>query len=963
MNRVLLATLLTGSAIVAPAAGQTGVRAAAQAGVQRIAGGVAVTPASGPSARVAVTVHGDGIMHVVATPRRLATGPLAPSLMAPDPPAAGAFTVREQDGYVTVAAARASAQIALATGEVRFLDAGGKVLLNEAGATTFGRTTADGKPFVTVSQQFNRGTDEGVYGLGQHQNAYMDNLGEDVELAQHNMDIGVPFMVSTKGYGLLWDNNSITRFGNPEPYKLVGEGMTVTSGGKPGWRAQYFLDGKPVVTRQEATINYQYIKDQANWPAAAKANTEASTGGQNTAGNAVQKQTVIWTGDVMPASTGTHRFQLYGSSYFKVFVDGKEVLDRWRQNWNPWYANFNVPMTAGKAASVRIEWEPNAGYIALLHSDPLAPADRKSIWFTSEVGQAKNYWFIPGSSIDGAIAGYRQLTGKAEMMPKWAYGFWQSRQRYETADELTGVVAKYRELNIPLDNIVLDWRYWRDDDWGSHRFDPTRFPDPKAMIDAVHADNAHFMISVWPKFYPTTDNYKQLNAAGAVYQGNLKLGSKDWVGPGYANTFYDPYSPAGRRIFWQQIEDRIAKLGADAWWADASEPDMHSNQSIAERIITMGPTAIGPAAQYFNSYPLMNARSFYDGWAAFKPDVRPFLLTRSGFGGLQRYGAAIWSGDVASRWFDLKAQISAGVNASMSGIPNWTHDIGGFALEDRYASKTPGAADLDEWRELNLRWFQFGAFSPLFRSHGEYPYREIYEISPEGSPMRASMLWYDQLRYRLMPYIYTVGADTYMKDGSIMRALAADFPSDVAARKLNDEYLFGDAFLVAPVTDYKARQRQVYFPGTARWYDFSTGQAYRGGQSATVAAPFERMPLFVRAGAIVPMGPVMQYVDQDRAAPLTITVYTGADGQFSLYEDDGTSEQYKKGAFSRIPIRYDDRTGAVTLGAREGSGWAGMPASRQVRVRWVSEGKPVGDDGAFDAAATYSGKPVTIARR
>jgi alpha-D-xyloside xylohydrolase len=275
MNRVLIAALLTGSAIAAPAAAQTG-------GFQKIAGGVAVTPASGPSARVEVTVHGDGIIHVVAMPRDMRTGPLAASLMAPNPPTASRFTVREQNGYVTVSAPKSTAQVALATGEVRFLDAAGNVLLNEAGATTFSRTTADGKPFVTVSQQFNRGTDEGIYGLGQHQNAYMDNLGEDVELAQHNMDIGVPFLVSTKGYGLLWDNNSITRFGNPKPYQLVGEGMKVTSGGKPGWRAQYFLDGKPAVTRQEATINYQYIKDQAKWCRPARARIASSSTGRAT---------------------------------------------------------------------------------------------------------------------------------------------------------------------------------------------------------------------------------------------------------------------------------------------------------------------------------------------------------------------------------------------------------------------------------------------------------------------------------------------------------------------------------------------------------------------------------------------------------------------------------------------------------------------------------------------------------
>ncbi|MGK6355195.1 TIM-barrel domain-containing protein [Sphingomonas sp. DT-207] len=941
--------------------GLTTVSAHAQT-YERTQGGVKVTPASGSAASLELTVHGDGIMHVVATPKGDAGGPRTESLMVAQPPAAGAFDVAEAQGQVRVKTAKATAEISLATGQVRFLDPAGQPLLTEAAPAQFAPTRVDGKPYVSVSQQFNRGTDEGLHGLGQHQNAQMDYNGEDVELAQHNMDIGVPFVVSTRGYGLLWDNNSITRFGNPKPYRMVGEGMKVTSGGKPGWRAEYFLDGKPVLTRQEATINYQYIKDQANWPEAAKAKTVAATGGQNTAGNAVQKQTVVWTGDLMSTATGTHKFQLYASSYFKLYADGKLVLDRWRQNWNPWYANFDLPMTGGKPVAIRIEWEPNAGYMALYHNDPLPDADRHSIWFTSEVGRAKDYWFIPGGSIDGAIAGYRQITGKSEMLPKWAYGFWQSRQRYETADQLTAVVDKYRELKIPLDNIVLDWRYWRDPEWGSHRFDPERFPDPAKMIADAHADNVNFMISVWPKFYPTTDTYKELAAAGAVYQGNLRQGNKDWVGPGYLNTFYDPYSPEGRRIFWKQIEDRLAKLGVDAWWADASEPDMHSNLSIEERIDTMGPTAMGPAAEFFNSYSLLNARAFYDGWTAFKPTVRPFLLTRSAFAGLQRYGAAIWSGDIASRWFDFRAQISAGVNASMSGIPNWTHDIGGFALEDRFASKTPAAADLEEWRELNLRWFQFGAFSPLFRSHGEFPYREIYEISPEGSPMRASMVRYTELRYRLMPYIYTLGADTYMKDGSIMRALAADFPADAQVRKIDDQYMFGKAFLVAPVTAHKARSRSVYFPGNGDWYDFDTGRVYRGGTRATVDAPFEHMPLFVRTGSIVPMGPVTQYVDERRDAPLTVVVYTGADGSFSLYEDDGRSTAYKEGAFSRIPISYDDRTGTVRFGRREGPGWQGMPTTRTLRVKWVTAGKPAAGD-SFDAEVSYTGNAVEVPKR
>jgi alpha-D-xyloside xylohydrolase len=931
--------------------------------VRRTPTGIAVMPTGGPTGEVDLSIHADGIIHVVATPRGAAAQVRTPSLMAPAPPAPGSFTVTQEPGHVRVKAAAASADVDLATGAVRFFDAAGTLVLAEAGAPAFAPRQVDGRAYVSVSQQFNRGTDAALYGLGQHQNAQMDYNGEDVELAQHNMDIAVPFVVSTRRYGLLWDNNGITRFGNPRPYDLVGEGLKVSSNGKPGWTATYSLDGKPVVTRQEATIDYQFIADQAKWPEAAKARTVASSGGQNTAGNATQQQTVVWTGDVDPTLDGIHKFELYGSSYYKVFADGKLVLDRWRQNWNPWYANFALPMRKGHKVALRVEWQPNAGYIALFHNDPLPDADRHSVWFTSDVAQAKDYWFVPATSMDGVVAGYRTLTGKSGMMPKWAYGFWQSRQRYDTAAELTGVVEQYRKLAIPLDNIVLDWRYWKDDSWGSHRFDPSRFPDPKAMVDKVHGLNANLMISVWPKFYPTTDTYKELAAKGLVYQGNLTMGNKDWVGPGYASTDYDPYAPEGRRIFWRQIEDRLAKLGIDAWWADASEPDMHSNISIPLRIEQMGPTAMGPAAQFFNSYPLMNARSFYDGWTAFKPDVRPFLLTRSGFGGLQRYGAAIWSGDVASRWYDLRAQISAGVNASASGLANWTHDIGGFALEDRYSAKNPSAADLDEWRELNLRWFQFGAFSPLFRSHGEYPYREIYEISPAGSPMRAAMVWYDQLRYRLMPYIYTLGADVYMKDASIMRGMAMDFPDDLKARRINDQYLFGDAFLAAPVTDYKARARTVYFPGTGIWYDFASARTYRGGTAAEIAAPLERMPLFVRAGAIVPMGPVTQHVDADVGAPLTIAVYRGADGRFSLYEDDGRSEQYKTGAFSRIPLAYDDASGAVTIGAREGNGWPAMPKTRTIRVKWVSAGKPVTDDNGYDQQVTYRGQPLTVTPR
>ena len=579
----------------------------------------------------------------------------------------------------------------------------------------------------------------------------------------------------------------------------------------------------------------------------------------------------------------------------------------------------------------------------------------------SESGRAVDYYFVAGTSQDDVIAGYRQLTGKAVMLPKWAYGFWQSRQRYNTQAELSGVVAEYRKRRIPLDNIVLDWFYWPENAWGSHEFDKSRWPDPKAMIDKVHSQNAHFMISVWPKFYPTTANYKELDAAGFMYRKNVEDGFLDWVGPGYKSSFYDPYSKAARDMYWRQVNEKLGVLGVDAWWMDATEPDPHSNldiDSIKERI---GPTALGSSTDYFNTYALVHSGGVYEGARAARPDKRVFILTRSGFAGIQRNAAAVWSGDIASRWDDLYNQISAGVSIGYSGLPNWTFDIGGFANEARYNTQKPAAADLEEWRELNLRWFQFGAFVPLFRSHGEFPLREIYNLAPQGSEVYDSLVWHDRLRYRLLPYTYTLAADTYHRDGSIMRGLAMDFIDDKAAREVRDEYLFGKAFLVAPVYQFKARARQVYLPAGTDWYDFHSGERRTGGQSFEAAAPLNRMPLYVRAGSIVPVGPEIQYSSEKPGGDITLLVFTGSDGTFELYEDDGVSYGYEKGEFSRIPMHYDAAKGTLVIGERAGS-YPGMPEERTFKVRWIKAGAkaPSDLDARPDAAVSYKGAEVTV---
>ncbi len=928
-----------------------------QHSIERTRSGIVVTPESGPAKKVRLEVISDHIIHVTAAPEALED--LPQSLIVKARPSPAKFEVAEAQDRVTVSTRAVKAEVNLHTGAVGLFDLDGRPILVENGRGSMQPVEVDGRRFYAIQQRFNAGTDEAFYGLGQHQNAQMNLNGEDVELAQHNLDVGIPFVVSDRNYGVLWDNNSITRFGNPRPYGLASRDLKIydASGKLGGFTASYFVGDELKLKRVEKDINYQYIKDLENRPEEMLGTSVSNTSGQRVD---IENARVVWEGALESSVTGTHKFQLYASSYFKLFANGQLKLDRWRQNWLPWYHNFELDLTAGQRVPIRIEWIPNNGHIALLHNDPLPRLERHSLSLASELGHAIDYYFVHGDDLDEVIAGYRHLTGKAVLLPKWAYGFWQSRQRYTNQKELVEVVKEYRRRKIPLDNIVLDWFYWPEDAWGSHQFDKSRFPDPKGMVDEVHRQNAHLMISVWPKFYPTTKNYQELDAKGYIYRRNVEMGTKDWVGSGYLNAFYDPYSKEARDIYWRQVNENLNVLGIDAWWLDATEPDVHSNLDVEEIKRRISPTALGPGAAFFNSYPLVHSEGVYAGARAANPDKRVFILTRSSFAGQQRTAAATWSGDVASRWVDLYNQISAGVSFSMSGLPNWTFDIGGFSLENRFIE--PNEKDLAEWRELNVRWFQFGAFAPLFRSHGEFPYREIFNLAPEGSEVHETLVWYDELRYRLLPYIYTLAAKTYHDDSIIMRGLVMDFPNDGKVKDIKDQYLFGPSFLVNPVYAYRARSRGVYLPAGVRWYDFYTGKAHEGGATIQASAPLARMPLFVKAGSIVPMGPVVQYANQAPHAPLTVQVYTGADGRFELYEDDGKSYGYERGEFARIPFDYDEASGTLTIGAREGA-FPGMIDERVINVRWIVPGTaPSQFDAKPDASVRYSGARIVLKR-
>ena len=554
-----------------------------------------------------------------------------------------------------------------------------------------------------------------------------------------------------------------------------------------------------------------------------------------------------------------------------------------------------------------------------------------------------DWYFIAGEDMDEIISGYRTLTGKAPVMPKWAMGYWQSRERYKTSTEMIEALEGFRKRNIPIDNIVMDWSHWEEDAWGSHEFDPARFPDPKAMVDSIHALGGRMMISVWPKFYVDTEHYKEFNDKGWMYNKAYEDGVRDWIGQGYLYGFYDAYAPEARELFWKQMYDHYYPLGIDAWWMDASEPNIRDCTNMEYRKALCGPTALGSSTEFFNAYSLVNADAIYNGQRGVDPDRRVFLLTRSGFAGLQRYSTATWSGDIATRWEDMKAQISAGLNFAISGIPYWTMDIGGFCVENRYVAgqqvwDATGKenADYKEWRELNTRWFQFGAFCPLYRAHGQFPFREPWEIAPEGHPAYESILYYTQLRYRLMPYIYSLAGMTYFDDYTIMRPLVMDFMDDVDVLNIGDTYMFGPAFLVAPVYEYGARSREVYFPECEGWYDFYTNEFVAGKQSAAVAAPYDRMPLYVRAGSIVPFGPQIRWSDEKPADVIDLYVYQGADGSFTLYEDENVNYNYEKGLYSMIEFEYDDRMKLLSIEEREGE-FPGMLQERTFNIIPVSK--------------------------
>lgn len=871
-----------------------------------------------------------------------------------------AFSVEETDSNYILKTAELRVSVHRRTGEVAFADAQGNPILreNEGGGKTFTPITVEGTKGYTTRQVFESPDDEAFYGLGQHQADEFNYKGKNESLFQYNTKVSVPFIVSTKNYGILWDNYSLNRFGDERDYAQLNDVFTLydNNGKEGGLTATYIPPIKNAynTVRTESTISYEDIQSNKKLP-------------ENFM---LQGSNVLYTGEIASHETGTYRFHLYYAGYVKVYLDNKLIVpERWRTAWNPNSYKFAVDLEAGKRIPLRIEWKPDGGesYLGLRALSPVDEQEQNKLAIYCEMGNEIDYYFVYGSTMDDVISGYRTLTGKSPIMPKWAMGFWQSRERYKTQDEILGALKEFRHRRIPIDNIVLDWSYWPQDAWGSHEFDASRFPDPKGMVDSIHALHAQMMISVWPKFYMTTEHFKEFDRNGWMYRQAVKDSIRDWIGPGYIGSFYDAYAEGARKLFWQQMKDHLYPLGIDAWWMDASEPNIRDCTDMDYRKALCGPTALGPSTKYFNAYALMNAQAIYEGLREADPDRRVFQLTRSGFAGLQRYATATWSGDIATRWEDMKAQISAGLNFALSGIPYWTMDIGGFCVERRYEraqrefNRTGSInKDLNEWRELNTRWYQFGAFTPLFRSHGQYPFREVYNIAPETHPAYQSIVYYTKLRYTLMPYIYSLAGMTYFNDYTIMRPLVMDFTQDTRVRDIGDQYMFGPSLMVCPVYEYGARSRKVYFPKETGWYDLYTGQYIVGGQAETVRAPYERMPLYIREGTIMPIGPDVQYTDEKPADHITLYIYAGQNGTFTLYEDEGVNYNYEKGQYATIPFAYDESSRTLEIGDRHGE-YPGMLHSRSFNVVVVDAAHPKPfDTQAKGIRVDYNGKKQIV---
>jgi alpha-D-xyloside xylohydrolase len=726
-------------------------------------------------------VCSDSVIHVLYSPT--ATFPSRPDeVVIRKDWVAPQWTLKSAEEDLTISTSRLNVVVSRKDGAITYRDSEGKQLVQEANRTLTpvrvnGEQTYRAESFVNIY-----GSHEALYALGQHQAGVWNYRGESVDVSQDNSNISIPFLVSSAGYGIFWNNDSRSRFNN-------------------------------------RFANYLYI--------------------------------------------------------------------------------------------------------------------------SSEVADVIDYYFFYGPDLDKIVAGYRDLTGQAPMFGKWAFGFWQCKNRYKSQDEILAIAKKYRDLHIPVDNIVQDWFWWNRK--GEFTFNPN-YPDPKGMIDQLHSENFHLMISVWPFFEPGSANYDYMESQG-WFIDRFKFAKPPYHTSGMA--VYDATNPKARKFYWDKLNEGLFSLGADAWWMDTTEPETEGQE---ENILLQHNLSAGSGNRFVNVYPLLDTGAVYQGQRSASDKKRVFILSRSAFAGSQKNAVTAWSGDINSDWVSFRRQIPAGLNFVLSGIPYWTTDIGGFVS---------GNPDDPAYRELFVRWFEYGTFCPIFRVHGTRStnQNEIWSYGPEAQTILTK---FDRLRYRLLPYIYSLAWRTTSASYTPMRPLAMDFRTDTRALNVGDQFMFGPALLVNPVTEPMATTLHLYLP-QAKWYDFWSGTSLDGARTIDASAPLDRLPLYVRAGSILPMGPEQEWSDQKREDPIELRVYRGGDGEFTLYEDENDNYDYEKGAYATIPLHWNEAKQVLTIGDRKGR-FPGMLEARTFKIVFVSENHGIGVDALdqVDKTVPYSGKEIVV---
>jgi alpha-D-xyloside xylohydrolase len=795
------------------------------------------------------------------------------------------FKVSETPAKLTLSTGSITAQVDKKTGAITYSDQAGKPFLREtAGSRKLTPSSVMEQPCFVAEQSFDSPENEYLFGLGQFQDGQYNLRNIPRKLTQVNTQIAIPFLYSSRGFGILWHQYGLTEF-NP-------------------------ADNVVALTK----------KDTA---AGNKADAEVTT----TSGTQrISQRQSLYTGKFTVGKAGDYSIMIdMGNMENRhlVVIDGVPQIDQSNQ-WLPPAAGRLVKLSAGEHTvqvvcrstnTPRLTWKP-AGNETTFRS-----ANAKSL----------DYVVFYGKNADDVIAAYRNLSGNVPMLPLWAYGFWQCRERYTSGKHLVQTVEEFRRRNLPMDVIVQDWQYWGKHGWGVPQFDTANYPNPKGFIKQLHDLNARFSISVWENLDKKSDVAKEYLAKG------LYLPNSPWI---------DIYKPETQKTHWNALNKNLFSLGVDSWWMDATEPE---NDALVGK-----QTYFGVGDFYRLTYPLFVSKAVYEGQRATNDQKRVAILTRSAFAGQQRFGTINWSGDIGWDWDAFKRQIVAGLNYNLTGMPYWTTDIGGFFRPGRSQYTDP------TYHDILTRWFQWGAFNPIFRIHGYQTETEPWKYGDTVEVNMRSML---NLRYRLMPYIYSEAWQVSKNGSTIMRPLVMDFKTDAAAIGQSYQYLFGKAFLVAPVTEPGVSLWNVYLPKTTVWYDFWTGRRFAGGQTIKTDAPQNRMPLFVKAGSIVPMGKFLQYTSEKPMDTLEIRIYPGVNGQFTLYMDEGNNYNYEKGKYAVIPFKWNEQQQTLTIDKQQGS-YAGALKKCVLNLVWVNELNGSGMAMTPKAkTVVYTGERLTVKRK